>query len=132
MVTVTSLSSENLSSDFARRIVNTVNDLLSQNHRDEAKVSVALAPHKKIIDLAVKYMEETEEEAKDHPVLSFLTSEIEQEFILHPDEKEYLGEVIVSLEKSQEYADQKSTQVEDEILELISHGVLHLLGIHHD
>lgn len=44
----------------------------------------------------------------------------------------HLGEIIISIEKLREQAKQNSHDEMHEMLYLISHGMLHLLGAHHE
>ena len=44
---------------------------------------------------------------------------------------DYLGDVVVSVEKANEQAESYGNTYEQEIADLVAHGVLHLLGIHH-
>ncbi len=44
---------------------------------------------------------------------------------------QYLGDVVVSVEKAKEQAESYGNTYEQEIADLVAHGVLHLLGIHH-
>lgn len=43
----------------------------------------------------------------------------------------YLGDIVVSVEKAREQALANNITFEEEIANLVAHGVLHLLGIHH-
>lgn len=44
----------------------------------------------------------------------------------------YLGDIIVNREQAERQAAQYSNDLAHEIAELVEHGVLHLLGVHHD
>jgi probable rRNA maturation factor len=44
---------------------------------------------------------------------------------------DYLGDVIVSTEKAREQAKSYGNTYEQEVADLVTHGVLHLLGVHH-
>lgn len=91
----------------------------------DIEVSVAVVAHDQLVKFARKYFDdETEEELQAHPVLSFVSSEVEGNFVAVPDNTNHLGEIIVSWEKAD-----KSTK---EVADLAAHGILHLLGIHHD
>lgn len=46
--------------------------------------------------------------------------------------EEYLGDVIVSTEKAREQAKSYGNTYEQEVADLVAHGVLHLLGVHHE
>lgn len=95
--------------------------LIENGHTKNTEVSVAIVKHEKIVELAIKYMGETMEEAKDHPVLSFLKEEIESEFVDPPNDINYLGEILIS---------DKNTS--EEVTHWAEHAALHLCGIHHD
>lgn len=43
----------------------------------------------------------------------------------------YLGDIVVSTDKAKEQAESYGNSYEQEIADLVAHGVLHLLGIHH-
>lgn len=49
-----------------------------------------------------------------------------------PDGSCHLGEIIISKQKARQQAKQASCSVEEELVELAKHGMLHLLGIHHE
>ena len=44
----------------------------------------------------------------------------------------FLGDIIISVEKAVEQANEHNIAVEDEIVHLFVHGVLHLLGFDHE
>ena len=44
----------------------------------------------------------------------------------------YLGDVVVNREQAARQAEEYENSVEKEVAELVEHGVLHLLGVHHD
>lgn len=44
----------------------------------------------------------------------------------------YLGDVIVNKDQAKRQASEYNNDVEHEIAELVAHGVLHLLGVHHE
>ncbi len=44
----------------------------------------------------------------------------------------YLGDVIVNMQQAERQASEFGNNVEQEISELAGHGILHLLGVHHD
>lgn len=43
----------------------------------------------------------------------------------------HLGEIIISIETAQKQADEHGVELEREVLTLIAHGILHLLGFDH-
>ena len=71
---------------------------------------------------------------KDYPAdiitfAVFADSRDDEKFIL--DGEINLGEVIIALDKTAQEADKKNKKFDDELLFLISHGILHLLGFDH-
>jgi len=55
-----------------------------------------------------------------------------ENFVLPPDDTSHLGEVIISYPQAERQADERGHSVEREIVVLVIHGVLHLLGYDHD
>ena len=85
-------------------------------------ISVYISDDKEIAKLNKKYR--NKEYATD--VLSFnINEELE-------DGTFYLGDVIVNKQQAQRQAEEFGNNLEQEISELAGHGILHLLGIHHD
>ncbi|NMB70072.1 rRNA maturation RNase YbeY [candidate division WWE3 bacterium] len=85
-------------------------------------ISVYISDDKEIAKLNKKYR--NKEYATD--VLSFnINEELE-------DGTFYLGDVIVNKEQASRQAAEFGNNVEQEISELAGHGILHLLGVHHD
>ena len=116
-----------------QEIVDSIKQTIIQNNGpQDASLSVTIENEKTVFELAKKYLHENDDEAKGHPVLSFLVSEIEGRFILPPDEENYLGEIIVSFEQAQKNALQAGHSLGTEIVNLVNHATLHLLGIHHN
>jgi len=44
----------------------------------------------------------------------------------------YLGDIVVNKDQAKRQCKEYGNDLEEEISELVGHGVLHLLGIHHD
>lgn len=133
MITIYSVISHSLPPINFKKIEHDMEIILRENEILSAKIDVKISEHSEITNLAMKYWGESEEEANDHPVLSFATQEVEYEnFIFHPEEENYLGEIIVSFEKAAEDAKNRSVSIEESISDLACHGLLHLIGIHHD
>lgn len=65
---------------------------------------------------------------RDYPtdVLSF---EIKEKL---EDGSVYLGDIVVNKDQAKRQCKEYGNDFEEEIAELVGHGVLHLLGIHHD
>ena len=92
------------------------------NMKKRTYISVTISGDKEIQKLNKKYLK------KDRPtdVLSF---NINQEM---KDGTFYLGDVVVNKEQAKRQAGKGKNGVEKEISELVAHGVLHLLGVHHE
>jgi probable rRNA maturation factor len=48
------------------------------------------------------------------------------------EEGSYLGDVVVNRDQAERQAGEYGNSCEEEIAELTAHGVLHLLGVHHE
>lgn len=48
------------------------------------------------------------------------------------DNSLYLGDIVVNKDQAKRQCREYGNDLEEEISELVGHGVLHLLGIHHD
>lgn len=90
--------------------------------KDDVVISVTLTTDKQIRKLNKKYLKR--DYATD--VLSFNIGERTD------DGNYYLGDVIVNKQQAERQAKEYKNTVEEEISELVAHGVLHLLGVHHD
>lgn len=110
-----------------KRIKNTVSNLLKdQGIKSAVEISVAIVGDRKMRDLNKKYKN------KDSTtnVLSFSLSEGEPTNL--PSEIMKLGDVVVSYPQVIKEAAVEEMMVDDKIDELVTHGVMHLLGIHHE
>jgi probable rRNA maturation factor len=93
----------------------------------DAEVSVAIVGEKKMKDIGSKYLKDN----KIHNVLSFTPSEVKGKFIFPPDKVIHLGEIIVCFPKAVEEAKTENILTDEKVYQLVEHGALHLLGIHH-
>lgn len=93
----------------------------------DAEVSVAIVGEKKMIDLCEKYLKD----GKLHNVLSFTPAEVKGNFVYPPDGTIHLGEIVVCYPVAVSEAKKENVLIETRVYELIEHGALHLLGIHH-
>lgn len=85
-------------------------------------ISVSIVDDKEMKLLNKKYMDR--DYATD--VLSFEIKEKQEDGSL------YLGDVIVNKDQAKRQARDYGNDFESEISELVGHGVLHLLGVHHE
>ena len=112
-----------------KKIKKSLSTLLEQRGIvSRAEASVALVGEKTMLDLAKKYLKDN----KVHSVLSFPASEVKKKFIYPADDVIRLGEIVVCYPKAVEEAKEEGKLIETKIEELIEHGALHLIGIHHE
>jgi|SRR3972149_8506520 len=93
----------------------------------DAEVSVAIVGEKKMLSISKKYLKDN----KLHNVLSFTPDETKGDFIYPPDDTLHLGEIMICHPLVVAEAKIEGKLIEDKTLELIEHGAMHLLGIHH-
>lgn len=117
----------------ARKVGKAVKETLKkQGIVSDSEVSVALLGREEVAKLAKKHLEEPINIAKDHPVLSFLSSEVERFFVFPPDGKIHLGEIVISYHQALETAKKTGRLLDEVVVELAVHGATHLVGIHHE
>lgn len=102
--------------------------LLKQGIVSDAEVSVALVGEKKMLDLGRQYLKDRDL----HNVLSFTPNEVKGQFVFPPDKLIHLGEIVVCYPKAVEEAKEQNVLIDERVYELVEHGALHLLGIHHE
>ena len=90
-----------------------------------AELGILITSDAIIHDLNRRYADE--DKATD--VLSFSLREGEE--FVSPDERERLGEVIISLDTAKRQAEEAGRPLEAEVAHLLVHGILHLLGYDH-
>ncbi|MBI2033255.1 MAG: rRNA maturation RNase YbeY [Candidatus Levybacteria bacterium] len=99
--------------------------LAGQGLVQETEISIAIVGDRKMRELNKKYRNLD----KTSNVLSFPITEGEDMRL--PREVLRLGDVVISYPEVIREAAAENMLVDDRIDELVSHGVLHLLGIHH-
>ncbi len=94
---------------------------------ENAEVSITLTDNKYIHQLNREYRK------IDRPtdVLSFALNESEEPEILDGPETDVLGELVISVERAEEQAEEYGHSLRREIAFLTVHGMLHLLGYDH-
>jgi len=93
----------------------------------DAEVSVAIVGEKKMMELGNKFLKDK----KLHNVLSFVSGEIKGEFIYPPNGVIQLGDIVVCYPLAVAEAIEENVLVDERVYELIKHGAMHLMGIHH-
>lgn len=101
--------------------------LESQGIKGKVEVGVSIIGDRKMRDLNKKYAQK--DETTD--VLSF-SLESNKPFVLPSDGILRLGDVVISYPQAVKNAADNNVLVEDEIKNLVEHGLKHLLGIHHE
>ena len=111
--------------------------LAKQGIVSSSEVSVAIVGEKKMMELGQKYLKDK----KLHNVLSFTPTEVNphtknfgegvKNFVYPPDGLIHLGEIIVCFPVAAKEANNENVLINTKVYELVEHGALHLMGIHH-
>jgi rRNA maturation RNase YbeY len=110
-----------------KKIKQAIENLLhEQQVNSPVEVSVAIVGDRKMRALSKKYKGED----KTRNVLSF--SQTEGEALKTVSNKLRLGDIVVSYPEVIRAASKEEVLVDDKVNELVTHGLLHLLGIHHE
>ncbi|MCL5746931.1 MAG: rRNA maturation RNase YbeY [Patescibacteria group bacterium] len=110
-----------------KRIKATVDRVIDKNGVESSvEVSVAVVGDRKMRALSKKYKGED----KTRNILSF--SQTEGEPINSPNDTLRLGDIILSFPEVIKDASRDEMLVDDKVDELVEHGLMHLLGIHHE
>ena len=90
--------------------------------RDRAELCLALVGNQEMQELNAKFRK------KDYPtdVLSFPVGEE------MPPDMPLLGDVVISVEKAKEQAEESGRTLDEEMATLLIHGIVHLLGYDHE
>jgi len=114
-----------------KRITSAIKSLLKEQGVTGAmEVSVAIVGDRKMRELNKKYRNK---EGTTN-VLSFPLSEGDAQVLPPTEGKEFLrlGDIVISFPQVIKDASEEEVLVDDKIDELVQHGLLHLLGIHHE
>jgi probable rRNA maturation factor len=105
-----------------RKLKTTALKILQLVEQDESELSVALIGNAEMRKLNAKFRN------KDYPtdVLSFPVEEG------LPGAVRLLGDVIISVDKARQQAKERRRSLDEEMVTLLIHGVLHLLGYDHE
>ncbi len=111
-----------------KRIKKTVEKLINKHEElvGAVEVSVAVVGDRKMRFLSKKYKNED----KTRSILSF--SQTEGESFVASKDILRLGDIVLSYPQIIKDAVREEKMVDDKVDELVEHGLLHLLGIHHD
>lgn len=101
--------------------------LQKQGIVSEAEVSVAIVGEKKMMEIGSKYLKDK----KLHNVLSFTPNETKENFVFPPDGIIHLGEIVICYPLAVKESGEENILINERVCDLVEHGALHLLGIHH-
>jgi len=93
-----------------------------QGVKGKLEIGVSWISEKKMVKLNQKYMGKKE-------VTDVLAFPLEKE--KGPDKVMRLGDVVICLDQAAKQAKVRGISQEEEVVFLVRHGMLHLLGIHH-
>jgi len=113
-----------------KKLRETVHRVLAQHNVDHAQVDVSIVGQRKITELNESKLQH--EGQTD--VLSFPQHERHQlnDFPLPEGMPPHLGDVIISFPEAVNNAKRYGKMVDDQICFYLEHGLMHLLGYHHD
>lgn len=113
-----------------QKIKAAVTQALVDKIRSRCEVSISIIGDRRMQELNRHYRQID----STTDVLSFPLSESTdrgQPFVEPPDKILRLGDILVSYPQAVEEAAEENKMVDDKIVELVLHGLNHLLGIHH-
>ena len=94
----------------------------------DSQLTIAIVGEKKMKELSIKYLDDP----KVHNVLSFVAGEVDDDFKNPPQDRNDLGDVVICYQLVLEEANRDKMLIDEKVSELAEHGILHLLGEHHD
>jgi probable rRNA maturation factor len=110
-----------------KRIKKVVDSVIAKNEvSGPVEVSIAIVGDRKMRELSKKYKGED----KTRNILSF--SQTEGESMAMPNDALRLGDIVLSFPQVINDAVRDEMLVDDKIDQLVEHGLMHLLGIHHE
>lgn len=110
-----------------KRIKKVIEKVIAKNEvGGSVEVSVAVVGDRKMRELSKKYKGED----KTRNILSF--SQTEGESMTLPSDVLRLGDIVLSFPQVINDAVRDEMLVDDKVDELVEHGLMHLLGLHHE
>jgi probable rRNA maturation factor len=99
-----------------------MNQFLNKEQLKKTFINVTFVGDSEMLELNKKWKN------KDYPtdVLSFNINEDME------DGRFYLGDIVVNIDQAERQSSEYNNDLNHEISELVEHGVLHLLGVHHE
>lgn len=123
-----------INSELEAMVEKVVQKTLEEEVEGDYEVSISFVDNEEIRQLNKQYRDK--DSATD--VLSFPLMEFEETDENYENEEEYvqedklLGDIVISLEKAKEQAEEYGHSFERELAFLVTHGILHLLGMDHE
>ncbi|OGG06047.1 rRNA maturation RNase YbeY [Candidatus Gottesmanbacteria bacterium RIFCSPHIGHO2_02_FULL_40_24] len=104
--------------------------LIGKKVKGKTEISISVVGDRQMRNLNMKFRKKNE----TTDVLSFplIDNEYGSKFVDPPDDILHLGDIVISYPEVIEEASRENKMVDDKIEELVIHGVMHLLGYHHD
>ncbi|HQM16193.1 MAG TPA: rRNA maturation RNase YbeY [Candidatus Woesebacteria bacterium] len=104
--------------------------LLKNHNQDEVQLNIWIVGQRKIKELNEKELHHQ----GTTDVLSFPQHEKQKlhDFSLPPGELTHLGEIVISFPEAVRSAKRYGKLVDDQLAFYVEHGLMHLLGYHHD
>ncbi len=123
-----------------KKIRQAVKEVLSGNSLagEQVELEINFVGNRKMARLNEKYLGKSgTTDVLSFPLIKSLTKEerednLENDFVNPPDEVLRLGGIIISYPEARRQAMRENLLVDKKINQLVKHGLLHLLGIHHD
>lgn len=110
-----------------KRIKQVIEKVINKNEvGGPVEISIAIVGDRKMRELSKKYKGED----KTRNILSF--SQTEGEPIKTPSDVLRLGDIVLSFPQVINDAVRDEMLVDDKVDELVEHGLMHLLGLHHE
>ena len=104
--------------------------LKEKRPNEKIEASVSIVGEETMKKLGKRYLKEDGKKA--HNVLSFTASETKEKFVNVPDGRIRLGEIVICFPVLKSEAKEEGKSIDEKAVELVLHGDLHLLGVHHD
>mgnify|MGYP001585558143 FL=1 len=108
-------------------VIEKAKKFLEEKKLESASISIFVCGRRKMRELSRRYLRVVE----DHEVLSFPYVEVKTDFVDFPDGILRLGDIAVCFPLAQQQAMIENKMTDEVIVELVEHGILHLLGEHH-
>lgn len=110
-----------------KRIRSTIRKVLAdQNVMGTTEVSIAIVGDRKMRELSRKYKGDD----KTRNILSFSLNEGPSSYL--PADRLRLGDIVLSYPEIIRESGEMEMLVDDRVDELVEHGLMHLLGLHHE